>query len=99
MSKQSRRPGREDIKRLRKEKRTAEKALREKRRSEGVHHHDRVSIPNRKCEYNSVEGEQDARQSAATEQLRIIRSQLPILLKRLSKIKDPSLSFLLILRS
>jgi len=36
-----------------------------------------------------VEEEQDARQTATTEQMRVFRSQLPIVLKRLSKIKDP----------
>jgi hypothetical protein len=36
-----------------------------------------------------VEEEQEARQDATTEQIRVFRAKLPILLKRLSKIDDP----------
>jgi hypothetical protein len=88
MSKPSRRPNREEIKRLQKEKRKTEKALRAKQSAEGLKIPKRPSIPNRKSEYKTVEEEQGARQFAAIEQARILRSQLPILLKRLSKIKD-----------
>ena len=49
----------------------------------------KASIPNRKCVYESMEEEQEARQDATTEQVRVFRSKLPILLKRLSKIDDP----------
>ncbi len=84
-----RRPGREEIKELRKEKKRAEKALRAKQKAEGLKILKRPSTPNRKSEYKSVEEEQEARQFAATEQARVFRAQLPILLKRLSKIEDP----------
>jgi len=89
MSKPSRRLGREEIKQLRKARKKAQKDLRSKQKAEGFTILERPSTPNRKSEYESVEEEQDAREFAATEQARILRSQLPILLKRLSKIKDP----------
>ena len=89
MSKPSRRPGREEIKQLRKDRKEAEKALRAKQKAEGLKILKRPSTPNRKSEYKSVEEEQEARQFTATEQARVFRAQLPILLKRLSKIEDP----------
>jgi len=89
MSKLSCRPNREDIKRLRKEKKRAEKALRERQRTEGLQAPVRTSMPNRKCVYESMEEEQEARQDATIEQVRVFRSKLPILLKRLSMIDDP----------
>jgi hypothetical protein len=46
------------------------------------------SLPNRKNGYETVEEEQKARQDATIEQLRVMRSQLPVLLQRLSKIRD-----------
>jgi len=89
MSKPGCRPNREAIEIQRKEKKKAEKALRERQRAEGLKPSIRVSIPNRKCVYESMEEEQEARQDATTEQVRVFRSKLPILLKRLSKIDDP----------
>jgi len=89
MSKRSRRPGREEIRRLKREKKEAERALRAKQKAEGLRIPVTASIPNRKCGYKSVEEEQEARQVATTEQMRVFRSQLPMVLKRLSKIKDP----------
>ena len=89
MSKLSQRPGREEIKQLRKDRQKAQKDLRSKQKAEGFTILERPSTPNRKSEYKSVEEEQDAREFAATEQARILHSQLPILLKRFSKIKDP----------
>ncbi|OIP41311.1 MAG: hypothetical protein AUK25_05945 [Desulfobacteraceae bacterium CG2_30_51_40] len=46
-------------------------------------------MPNRTCRYKSVEEEKRARQDAATEQVRVFRAKLPVLLQRLSRIKDP----------
>jgi hypothetical protein len=89
MSKQSQRPSGEEIKILKKKKKEADQALREKKEAEGLIIPSRPSVPNRKSEYKSVEDEQEARQFAATEQARVFRAQLPGLLKRLSKIKDP----------
>ena len=88
MRKASRRPGREEIKELRRERKKAGKALRKKQEAEGLDVHV-TAMPNRKSGYQSVEEEQAARQAAATDQMRIFKSQLPVLLKRLSKIEDP----------
>jgi hypothetical protein len=89
MSKPGCRPNREAIKRQKKEKKRAEKTLRERQRAEGLKPLIRTSMPNRKCVYRSVEEEQEARQDATAEQVRVFRSKLPILLKRLSRIDDP----------
>jgi len=48
MNKRSPRPGREEIRRLRKEKKEAEKALREKQEAEGLRIPVTGSMPNRK---------------------------------------------------
>jgi len=89
MGKRSQRPSGEEIKILKKKKKEADQALRAKQKAEGLIIPRRPSVPNRKSEYKSVEDEQEARHFAATEQARIFRAQLPDLLKRFSKIKDP----------
>ena len=89
MSKPSCRPNREAIKRERKEKKKAERALGRHQKSQGLAKSSKASMPNRKCNYETVEQEQAVRMDAATEQLRIFRSQLPTLLRRLAKITDP----------
>lgn len=89
MSKVSRRPSREEIKKIRREKKKAEKALRARQEAEGLKGPVKAAIPNRKCAYKTVEEEQEARQTATTEQIRVFRAKLPVLLQRLSKIDDP----------
>ncbi len=89
MSKVSQRLNREQIKQLRKQRKKAAKVLREKQQVQGLKVPIKAAIPNRKSEYGSVQEEQKARQEATTEQVRVFRAQLPMLLKRLSKIKDP----------
>lgn len=89
MSKVSRRLSSEEIKKIRGEKRRAEKALRARQEAEGLRRPFKAAIPNRKCAYKSVREEQQARQSATTEQVRVFRAKLPVLLRRLNKIKDP----------
>ena len=89
MSKPSRRPNREAIKRERKEKKKAERALRRHQKSQGLVKLSKASMPNRKCNYETVEQERAVRVDAASEQLRIFRSQLPTLLRRLANITDP----------
>ena len=89
MSEVSRRQDREQIKQLRKQRKKAAKALREKQQAQGLKMPIKAAIPNRKSGYGSVQEEQKARQEATTEQVRVFRAQLPMLLKRLSKIKDP----------
>jgi hypothetical protein len=89
VSKENRRPSREEIKAIRKRKKRAEKELRARQKAEGLKVPFKAAIPNRKCGYKSVEEEQKARRDATTEQVRIFRAKLPFLLKRLSRIKDP----------
>jgi len=48
-----------------------------------------ATISNRKCEYKNEEEERSARLDAVSHQVKAYRWTLPILLKRLSKIKDP----------
>ena len=48
-----------------------------------------MSLGNGKSEWTTVEAEQQARQTAVEEQLRVYRSVLPTLLKRWGKIRDP----------
>jgi hypothetical protein len=89
MSKVSRRPSREEIMKIRREKKKAEKALRARQKAEGLKGSLKAAIPNRKCEYKTVEEERKARQDATTEQVRVFRAKLPVLLTGLSRIKDP----------
>ncbi|MCP4420762.1 MAG: hypothetical protein GY805_29485 [Chloroflexi bacterium] len=79
MSKVNRRPGREEIKQLRKQRKKAAKALREKQQVQGLKVPIKAAIPNRKSGYGSVQEEQQARQEATTEQVRVFRAQLPTL--------------------
>ena len=89
MSKASRRPNREQIKAKSKERKQAEKKLREDNRSAGLKTASAATITNGKSQYTSVEHERDARNEAIAEKVRFIRSKLPALVKRLSKIEDP----------
>ena len=89
MSKPSSRPNREGIKQQRKDRKKAQKALRNRQKSQGLVAPNKASMPNRKCEYETVEQEGAARVDAAIEQLKIFHSQLPTLLRRLAKIPDP----------
>ena len=79
------------IKQQRKDRKKAQKVLRNRNieKSQGLVMPNKASMPNRKCEYETVEQEGATRMDAATEQLKIFRSQLPTLLRRLPKIPDP----------
>ncbi len=83
------RPTAEEIRRKRELRREAQQALRERQKAEGLEPHVRPSIPNCTSAYRSVEEEKEARQQAAVEQLNVMRTQLPTLLKCLAKIPDP----------
>ena len=89
MNKPSRRANRQGILELRKQKRKAEKKLRQAQRGQGVVIPSGAAISNGKSRLKDVAQESQARQQAVSEQVRIFRNQLPILLKRLSRIKDP----------
>jgi len=89
MSKRSRRPGREAIKEQRKQRKKAQRELRQRQQAEGFHLPPSSSQPNRTSSYQDVEEERAARTDAVGEQVKVFRAMLPILLKRLSKIADP----------
>jgi hypothetical protein len=89
MSKASARANGEQIKGLKKERRQAFKELRKRQRAEGLWGQPRACIANRVCEYKSVQEEKAARLEAVTEQMRVFRAQLPVLLRRLEGIPDP----------
>ncbi len=89
MSKKSRRPNRVKQLAQRKINKKAKKILRQQQRAKGFIPPKHVTITNCKCKYESVEEEIDERTKAAAEQIKIMRSKLPILLNRLKKIPDP----------
>ncbi len=74
---------------LRKINKKAEKILRQQQRTGGFIPPRHVTITNCKCQYESVEKEINERTEAVVEQIRIMRSQLPVLLNRLNNIPDP----------
>ena len=85
----SHRPNQKQIELLRKDRREAGKALRERQQAQGLKAPVKVAMPNHMSQYTSVKEEKEARQEATAEQMRVFRAQLPVLLKRLSKIEDP----------
>jgi len=90
MSKPSRRPSREQRKLVpTKERRRAQAELAEQRAKLGYTKRPHTSIANHKCTYDTVEEEQVARNQATAEHIETIRTQLPFLLQRIAKIKDP----------
>ena len=89
MSKVSRRPNREEIKAQRKERKRAQRALREEMKGTGFNLPSHPTISNHKCAFESVEEEGEARNEAVLEQLKVFRAKLPVLLRRFSKIADP----------
>ena len=89
MSKCSRRPGREAIKEQRRARKQAQRALRQQQQAQGLRPPPCPSLPNRKCPYQTEAEERAARLEAVTDQIKVYRAMLPVLLKRLSKIADP----------
>ncbi len=89
MSKLSRRANRETIKAQKKEKKKSENELRQRLKSQGLVASSTFSVSNSKSKYKTVEEEVDARHEAVTKEARVYKANLPILLKRLSKIPDP----------
>ena len=80
---------------LRRQRRKAQRELRESQRAEGISKPSHTSRPNRTSPYETVEQEQQARTDAVIEHARLIREQLPTLLKKLSRIPDPRKPLLL----
>lgn len=73
----------------RRARREAQRVLLHQQKAQGEAPIRAPALPNRKSEHQSVEEESQARQFAVTEQLQVIRSQIPSLLQRLGKIPDP----------
>ena len=89
MSKVSRRPNREEIKAQRKACKQAQRELRRRQQAAGFSLPPSASQPNRTSPYKNEEEERAARTDAVSEQVKVYRAMLPILLQRLSKISDP----------
>jgi DDE_Tnp_1-associated len=89
MSKPSRRPNREELKTERKERKQAQKALGSRLAEEGLPRKSHATITNGKCRYQSLEEESLSRNEATWEQLKVLRAELPRLLKRFAAIPDP----------
>ena len=88
MSKRSRRPGREAIKEQRKARKQAQRELRRRQQAEGFSLPPSSTQPNQTSAYKDVEEERAARTEIVSEQIKVFRAMLPILLQRLSKIPD-----------
>lgn len=89
MSNVSRRPHREEIKATRRQRKRAQKQLGHTHEENGMKKTSHNTIANHKSRYLSVEEEGLARNQATWEQLKVFRSQMPVLLRRLSQIPDP----------
>ena len=66
----------------------AQQQLRDHQRAEGLDVPSCPSISNRKCPYKNEEEERSARLDAVSQQVKVYRTMLPVLLKRLNKIED-----------
>jgi len=84
----SKHPDQKTINQMRIAKNKAQLVLRKKQSSENLKSTPKVTLKNSTCGYKSVEEEIRARNTIVTDQIKIIKSQLPGLLKHLSKIKD-----------
>ena len=82
-------PDQNTVDQIRKAKNNAQAVLREKQLLENLKPATKIAQKNSTCKYETVEEEIAARNTIVTDQIKIIKSQLPGLLKRLSKIKDP----------
>jgi len=89
MSKPCRRPSRAEIKEQRSHKRQQEQALRAQQRRDGRLPRTPPPLPNATSTYASIGEEQQAREAAVSGQIRVLRRELPALLKRLGQIPNP----------
>jgi hypothetical protein len=89
MSKPGRRPTRAAIKDLRSTKKQQEKALNLKRSATGALPNAPLPLPNRCSTLTTVAEEQAAREDAVSQQMRLLRKELPAMLAQLTTIPDP----------
>jgi hypothetical protein len=64
-------------------------ARREYLQTKGIDRYRQATLPNTTCPWQCTDEEQERRQQTVEEQLKVFRSQLPVLLKRFEKIPDP----------
>ncbi len=89
MSHANQRSNVEEIKAQRKQRTQAQEALRSRLAQEGLPQISTGTISNGKCRYQSPEEEGIARTEATWEQLKVLRAELPRVLKRFAAIPDP----------
>ena len=89
MSKPSPRPNRKAFKEQRKERKQAQRELRQRQKQEGLSVPARPGLSNGTCPYQNEQEERSARLDAVSQQVKVYRSMLPVLLNRLRKIPDP----------
>lgn len=89
MGKPSHRPRRQQLNRLKIERRKASEELHQRQAAQGLEKPPTTTQSNGKCEWTTVPQEKEARQQAVEEQIKVFRSVLPTLLKRLARIRDP----------
>jgi hypothetical protein len=82
-------PAQHTINQMKKDRNLVQAILHKKQSPKGLHSIPKIAQKNSTCEYETVEEEFTARNTIVTNQIRIMKSQLPGLLKQLSKIKDP----------
>lgn len=90
MSKPCRRPTRAAIKDLRSTKKQQEKALNLKLSATGQVPHAPLSLPNRCSAFATIAEEKEAREDAVSQQMRLLRQELPAMLAQLATIPDSS---------
>ena len=89
MGKPSRRLRRKELNEEKQKKNRAASVLRRRQAAQGLQSPTTTTISNGKCEWKTVDEEQNARQQAVEEQIKVYRAVLPTLLKRFAKIHDP----------
>lgn len=82
-------PDQHTINQMKKGRNLAQATLHEKQSPEDLYSIPKIAQRNSTCEYETIEEEFTARNTIVTNQIRIMKSQLPGLLNKLSKIKDP----------
>jgi hypothetical protein len=89
MSKISRRPNRQEVLAARKKGKILQRELRQRQKACGMPPRPHATIANHLSQYQDEEEERLARNETVLEQTKILRAQLPTLLRRLTAIKDP----------
>jgi hypothetical protein len=89
MNHASRRLQRQELNERKVAQRRAVRQLRQRQAAQGLERHSTSTIANGTSEWKTAEEERQGRQDAVEGQLKVYRSVLPKLLRRLAKIRDP----------